>query len=169
MVPHREKDLVLVKQKQVEHYLKKMNTKMILIDEIHSALSGNMVKQRSFVNELKLLSNKLALPIILAGTKDAHSALASGAELDSRFPSLELPRWSNGKKFRSFIATYESCLPLKKASNLPDEPELINALYFKSEGLVGKTVNLLKKASVNAIKSGREQIILQDIEYLPKL
>lgn len=169
MVPHKEKDVVLVKQKQVEHYLTKMNTKMILIDEIHSALTGNMVKQRTFVNELKLLSNRLSLPIILAGTKDAHSALASGAELDSRFPSLELPRWSHGKKFRSFLATYESCLPLKKASNIADDLELVNALYYQSEGLIGKAVNLLKKASVKAIKSGREQITLQDIEYLPQL
>ena len=169
MVPHKERENALVKQKLVEHYLKKLSTRMILIDEIHSALSGNMVNQRVFINDLKQLSNKLSLTIILAGTRDAHSALSSGAELDSRFPSLELPRWSNGKKYRSFVATYETCLPLKKASNLAENLEIIDVLYSESAGLIGKTVNLLKKAAVNAIKSGRERIVVSDIEYLPKL
>ena len=74
-----------------------------------------------------------------------------------------------GKKYRSFIATYERCLPLKLASNLADNPEIVNALYHQSEGLIGKTVNLLKKAAVKAIKSKREYIVVEDIEYLPKL
>ena len=67
------------------------------------------------------------------------------------------------------MATYETCLPLKEVSNMADDPEIINALYYQSEGLIGKTVNLLKKASVRAIKSGRERITVKDIEYLPTL
>ena len=47
--------------------------------------------------------------------------------------------------------------------------ELLNALFYQSEGLIGKTVNLLKKAAIKAIKSNREYITVDDIEYLPKL
>ena len=168
-IPHKGTEKVLEKERLVEHYLDKLNTKMILIDEIHSALTGNLTKQRAFVSDLKQLSNKLSLTIVLAGTREAHAALSIGSETDSRFPSIELPRWSNDKKFRSFVATYETCLPLKEASNLATNTEIINALYHQSEGLIGRTVNLLKKASVKAIKSGREKIILEDIEYLPTL
>jgi len=168
-VPHSGKEKVLEKARLVEHYLGKLNTKMILIDEIHSALTGNLTKQRAFVSELKQLSNKLSLTIVLAGTREAYSALSIGSETKSRFPSLELPRWNNDKKFRSFIATYETCLPLKEASDLVFNQEIVDTLYYQSEGLIGRVVNLLKKASVKAIKSGREKIILEDIEYLPTL
>ena len=157
------------KARLVVHYLEKLNTKMMLIDEIHSSLRGNLNKQRSFIDTLKQLSNKLSLSIVLAGTKEAHSALSIGGETASRFPSLELPRWSNDKKFRSFLGTYESCLPLKEASNLALDQQLVDILYNQSEGLIGRTVNLLKKAAVNAIKSKREKIIIDDIVYLPTL
>ena len=78
-------------------------------------------------------------------------------------------RWNNDRKYRSFVATYERCLPLKEASNLAEDPEIMSVLFHKSEGLIGKTVNLIKKAAVKAIKSKREYIIADDIEYLPKL
>lgn len=168
-VPHLSTDKILEKVKLVEQHLKKLNTRMILVDEIHSALTGNLNKQRTFINDLKQLSNRLSLTIILAGTREAHSALSIGAETESRFPSIELPRWNNDKKFRSFVATYERCLPLKEASNMADDPEIMSALFHQSEGLIGKTVNLLKKAAVKAIKSKRERIVASDIEYLPKL
>lgn len=168
-VPHKPNDKIMEKEKLVRRHLEKLGTRMILVDEIHSALTGNLNKQRTFINDLKQLSNKLSLTIVLAGTREAHSALSIGSETETRFPSLELPRWSNGKKFRSFVATYETCLPLKEASNMADDPEIINALYYQSEGLIGKTVNLLKKAAVKAIRSGREKIIAKDIEYLPTL
>lgn len=58
---------------------------------------------------------------------------------------------------------------MHEASDMAKNPEIINALYYQSEGLIGKTVNLLKKASVKAIRSGREKIIVEDIEYLPTL
>lgn len=168
-VPHKPSERVMEKAKLVEHYLRKLNTKMILIDELHSALTGNLNKQRTFINDLKQLSNKLSLSIILAGTREARSALSISGETASRFPSIELPRWSNDKRFRSFIATYETCLPLKEASGMVHNQQIIDALYNQSDGLIGRTVNLIKKAAVKAINSGREKIILEDIEYLPTL
>lgn len=167
--PCKPTEKLSIKVKLAKHYLNKLGTKMILIDEIHSSLTGNLNKQRTFIDDLKQLSNSLSLTIVLAGTRAAHSALSIGEETATRFPSIELPRWNNDRKFRSFIATYERCLPLKKASNMADNPEIINALFHQSEGLIGKTVNLLKKAAVKAIKSKREYIIVSDIEYLPKL
>ena len=168
-VPHNHNDKIQIKAKLAKHYLSKLGTKMILVDEIHSALQGNLNKQRTFIDDLKQLSNSLSLTIVLAGTRIAHSALSIGPETESRFPSIELPRWNNDRKYRSFVATYERCLPLKKASNLADSLEIMSVLYHTSDGLIGKTVNLLKKAAIKAIKSKREYIIADDIEYLPKL
>jgi hypothetical protein len=168
-VPQKRTDKVVIKANLAKHYLNKLGTKMILIDEIHSALRGNLNKQRTFIDDLKQLSNSLSLTIVLAGTREAYSALSIGNETSTRFPVLELPRWNNDRKFRSFVATYERCLPLKEASNMADNAELVNALFYQSEGLIGKTVNLLKKAAIKAIKSKREYIIVDDIEYLPKL
>ena len=158
-----------MKAQLAKQHLSKLGTRMILIDEIHSSLRGNLNKQRTFIDDLKQLSNSLSLTIVLAGTREAYSALSIGNETSSRFPALELPRWNNDKKFRSFVATYERCLPLKQASNMAQNHELINKLFYQSEGLIGKTVNLLKKASIKAIQSKREYISVDDIEYLPKL
>ena len=47
--------------------------------------------------------------------------------------------------------------------------QIMDALYNQSDGLIGRAVNLIKKAAVKAIKSGHEKIIVEDIEYLPKL
>ena len=168
-VPQKRTDKVVIKANLAKHYLNKLGTRMILIDEIHSALRGNLNKQRTFIDDLKQLSNSLSLTIVLAGTREAYSALSIGNETGSRFPALELPRWNNDKKFRSFVATYERCLPLKEASNMAENSELLNTLFYQSEGLIGKTVNLLKKAAIKAINSKREYIIVDDIEYLPKL
>jgi hypothetical protein len=168
-VPQKRTDKVVIKANLAKHYLNKLGTKMILIDEIHSALRGNLNKQRTFIDDLKQLSNSLSLTIVLAGTREAYSALSIGNETGSRFPALELARWNNDKKFRSFVATYERCLPLKEASNMAENSELLNTLFYQSEGLIGKTVNLLKKAAIKAINSKREYIIVDDIEYLPKL
>ncbi|CAM3590034.1 TniB family NTP-binding protein [Arcobacter aquimarinus] len=168
-VPQKRTDKVVVKANLAKHFLNKLGTRMILIDEIHSALRGNLNKQRTFIDDLKQLSNSLSLTIVLAGTREAYSALSIGNETSTRFPALELPRWNNDRKFRSFVATYEKCLPLKKASNMADNVELLNALFYQSEGLIGKAVNLLKKAAIKAIKSKREYITVDDIEYLPKL
>ena len=168
-VPQNRVDKVATKSHLAKHHLSKLGTRMILIDEIHSSLRGNLNKQRTFIDDLKQLSNSLSLTIVLAGTREAYSALSIGNETSSRFPSLELPRWNNDKKFRSFVATYERCLPLKQASNMANNPELISKLFYQSEGLIGKTVNLLKKASIKAIQSKREYISVDDIEYLPKL
>jgi type II secretory pathway predicted ATPase ExeA len=168
-VPHRATEKTVEKAKLAEKHLKKMGTKMILIDEIHNALTGNLNKQRTFINDLKQISNRLSLTIILAGTRDAHSAFSINEETNTRFPSIELPRWNNDKKFRSFVATYETCLPLKEASNMALNPDIVNALFYQSNGLIGKTVNLLKKAAVKAIQSKREKIMIEDIQYLPKL
>ena len=165
---HRN-DKVSMKAQLAKQHLSKLGTRMILIDEIHSSLRGNLNKQRTFIDDLKQLSNSLSLTIVLAGTREAYSALSIGNETNTRFPALELPRWNNDRKFRSFVATYERCLPLKKASNMADNAELVNALFYQSEGLIGKTVNLLKKAAIKAIKSKREYITVDDIEYLPKL
>ena len=105
---HRN-DKVAIKAQLAKQYLNKLGTRMILIDEIHSSLRGNLNKQRTFIDDLKQLSNSLSLTIVLAGTREAYSALSIGNETSSRFPALELPRWSNDKKFRSFVATYERC------------------------------------------------------------
>lgn len=168
-VPQNRIEKVAVKANLTKHYLNKLGTRMILIDEIHSSLRGNLNKQRTFIDDLKQLSNSLSLTIVLAGTREAYSALSIGNETSTRFPALELPRWNNDRKFKSFVATYERCLPLKEASNMADNAELINALFYQSEGLIGKTVNLLKKAAIKAIKLKREFITVDDIEYLPKL
>ena len=43
------------------------------------------------------------------GTSDAVLAVQSDAQMSSRFPSVELPRWSESEEFRSFVHAFEDC------------------------------------------------------------
>ena len=54
------------------------------------------------------------------GTSDAPIALQTDAQMSSRFPSFEVPRWSENDEFRRFLAAFGTLLPLRKPSDLID-------------------------------------------------
>ena len=61
---------------QVIHQLR-CHTRLLIIDEFHSLLTGGAVKQRETMNAIKLLCNELMIPIVGVGTQDAVRVLHS--------------------------------------------------------------------------------------------
>lgn len=55
-------------ENQTVHLLRKYETKMLIIDELHNCLSGSARQQQEVMNTLKTLSNELSLNIIGVGT-----------------------------------------------------------------------------------------------------
>ena len=66
--PYKTSEKIEQRQLRLIHLLKEMETKILVIDEIHHVLAGTLAKQRLFLNVLKYLSNELQIPLICAGT-----------------------------------------------------------------------------------------------------
>ncbi|EKP0241279.1 TniB family NTP-binding protein [Aeromonas salmonicida] len=167
--PCRPSERVDKKQFQAIKLLRYVGLKVLIIDEIHHILAGNMNRQKAFLNVIKYLGNELQISIIGVGTKDAFRALQTDPQISNRFEPVTLPRWEMDHDFQRLLASFERMLPLKQISNL-SQHDMASTLYAMSEGYIGELSRLLSEASVLAIHSGVETIsakILQKVDWTP--
>lgn len=155
--PYRSGDRPDKKQFQVIRLLTRLNTRMLILDEIHHIIAGNHNKQRHFLNTIKYLGNELQVPLVGVGIKDAYNAIQTDPQLSNRFEPMTLPRWEIGTEYLRLLASFERMLPLKKPSHLV-EKSLALKLLSMSEGIIGELSALLTEATVKAIRNGTEQI-----------
>jgi len=92
---------------------RQLGVRMLIIDEIHSMLSGTFREQRIFLNALRFLANDLRLPLVCVGTPEAKQALMTDQQLADRFEARELPAWRDDTAFHQFLASFGSSLPLE--------------------------------------------------------
>lgn len=167
--PSKTTEKIDSRQQRVIHLLKRMETKVLMIDEIHHVLAGSTRKQRSFLNVIKFLSNELQIPIVCAGTKDAFNAIQTDPQLSNRFEPKILPRWTNDLEYKRLLLSFEKILPLKKESMLI-ENSIADNILNKSDGLIGEISKILELSCIQAIETGKERIdnhIINSIDYIP--
>lgn len=155
--PYRATDPVSKLRYQLIHLMRACHVRMLIIDELHSLLTGTAAKQREIMNALKLLCNELCIPIVGVGTREAVRVLHTDPQHASRFDVASMPAWSLNKDFQRLLASFEKVLPLKKPSRL-HAPELASRLHTISEGNIGNLHRLLAECAKEAIHSGKEQI-----------
>ncbi len=142
---------------QAIHLMRVCEVKMLIIDELHTLLSGSVVKKNQALNGLKLLSNELRIPIVGVGTKDALTVIETDKQHASRFDVMTLPRWKTGIEYQRMLLNFELMLPLKKVSKL-GAAKTARRLHFISDGNLGDLHRLLVDCAKVAINSGKEQI-----------
>ena len=155
--PYRTSSRAGDKEKQAIGILRKVGTRLLIIDEIHHLLAGSSSKQKAFLNMIKHLGNRLEASIVAAGTKDAFRAIQTDPQLSNRFKPALLPTWKFGTDFRRLLISFERMIPLKKPSDL-QKPSLAMKLHSMSEGNIGELSNLLIEAAVQAVRTGSECI-----------
>lgn len=160
--PFRERDSVSKKQNLVEYYLTIFNVEMLIIDEIHNILSGSVSKQKQIMNAIKNLSNKLMIPIVLSGTKDALRAVNTDYQISSRFRPEYLTKWKLNQEYVSLLATVLTMIPVKKESDIFNTDTASQILKL-SDGYIGEIINLLKEAAKYSIITGTEKITIKEI------
>jgi hypothetical protein len=96
--------------------LRRVEPKMLIIDEAHDLLAGSYRDQRCALNLLKGLANDLRIPVIAVGTEDARHAIQTDPQVASRFDPLHLARWKESDAFRNFVAAFGKLPPLRKAT-----------------------------------------------------
>jgi len=167
--PYNSSEKIEMKQQRVIHLLKKIELRLLIIDEIHHVLAGNLSKQRSFLNVLKFLSNELRISMVCSGTKEAFNAIQTDPQLANRFEPKVLKKWRNDEEYLRLLASFERLLPLKEESMLI-EPSISTKILAMSEGLIGEISRILELSSILAIESGVEKInknILNNIDFIP--
>lgn len=169
MAPYRPSDRVDKKQFQVLRLLRYANLKVLVIDEIHHILAGNLNRQRAFLNVLKFLGNELQIPIVAVGTRAALHAIQTDEQLSNRFEPILLPRWQCNADFLRLLASFERMLPLRAPSQL-HEPSLANRLFALTEGYLGELDKLLIQAATRAVRTDHERIdhgLLDQLDWVP--
>ena len=147
--------------------LRQVGVRMLIIDEVHNILAGSASQQREFLNLIRFLGNKLQIPIVCVGTKEAYLAIRSDAQLENRFEPFLLPLWTLDDDFYSLLASFAAVLPLRRPSEL-HIPKIANFILSKSEGPIGEITTLLTRAAILAVDTGEECInrrILNLVDY----
>jgi hypothetical protein len=87
--------------------LKKIQPRLLAIDEIHHLLACTPREQRAALNILKYLSNQLRVSIVALGISEALHVMRTDPQIASRFESCALPSWVQhaGKFFAAHIGS----------------------------------------------------------------
>lgn len=155
--PYKQHEAVSTKEKLVLTQLRNVGVRMLIVDEIHHLLAGSLNRQRAFLNVIKGLGNKLQIPFVGVGTRDAFRAIQTDPQLSNRFEPVLLPQWQDDTDFKRLLASFECMLPLRNPSKLY-EAKMASRLHLMSGGYIGELSRLLSAVAVHAIKSGSEKV-----------
>ena len=139
--PFRESYKTVALRNQVYRILQKVETKVLIIDEIHNILLGAYSSQQYFLSVLKGMANNLRISMIGAGINEAELAFNSDNQLAMRFRTVRLPKWKMGPDFLRLLASFETLLPLKKPSRLSTD-EIAMEILSMSDGIDRKSTRL---------------------------
>lgn len=165
--PHSATASLSVLERLARELLRRIAPRMLVVDEVHHLLAGNYREQRASLNLLKFLANDLKLSIVLVGTADAPLALASDAQMISRFTPFEISRWRESDDLRRLLGAFERILPLRKPSDLMQRP-IVQFVLAASGGLTGEISRLINEAATLAILDGSEQISLTQLTHVAR-
>jgi len=163
--PYKATDKAGKKEREVLRLMEIIDVKMMIVDEIHNLLAGPMTRQTAFLNTLKRLGNKLQIPIVGVGIKDALRAVHSDDQLSNRFKTVRLHRWENGEEYMTLLASFEHTLPLQKASDLIDD-DISKKILSMSEGVLGEISGIISTAAVHAIRNKKEKINCKTLDEI---
>ncbi|MFL6335342.1 MAG: TniB family NTP-binding protein [Pyrinomonadaceae bacterium] len=163
--PFKIKEKESKKYFQILRILEGLETRMLIIDELHNIIAGSLNRQRALLNLIKNLGNRLRIPIVGVGTEDAYNAINTDPQLSNRFEPMTLPRWQDNDEYLRLLVSFETMIPLKKPSDLVDDA-IADQLLYMSEGIIGELANILSRAAVAAIKDKKERISLKLLESL---
>ena len=163
--PHSDRASLSTLERLTRDLLRRIQPRMLIVDEVHNLLTGSYREQRASLNLLKYLANDLRMAIVLVGTEEARIALQTDAQMTSSFVPFEIPRWRENDEFRRLLSAFERVIPLRKASNL-SQRSIVQFLVSRCDGLTGQLSRLLNQAAEYAIRDGSERITLSHLNQI---
>lgn len=163
--PFRPRDPVATKKVLTIATLRRLGTRVLVIDEIHNLLLHSDLKRRAFFAVMKHFGNTLGIVFVAAGTHDALLALNAAPEMSARFQHFELTPLALDPTFQMVLSTFEMQLPLRRSSGLA-QPRLAERLHEMCEGIIGELAFVLQDAALGAIEAGDECITAEVLDRL---
>ena len=161
-VPFAPRATVLELEVQALRNLKRMEVRLLMLDEVHNILAGTAREQRIVLNMLRYLSNELKISLVCLGVSEAREALGGDVQLARRFEELVLPRWQGDEEFQELVVAILRHLPLKLASQI--SARALRHVLQVTDGVTARVFRLFNDLAIEAIASGTECISDDNIE-----
>ena len=161
-VPFPARATILDLEIQVLRSLKRMDVKLLMVDEVHNILAGSAKEQRILLNTLRYLSNELKISLVCLGISEAREAIGGDIQLARRFEELLLDRWQGDEEFQELIVAILQYLPLKLASQI--SARALRQVLQVTDGITARIFAMLNDLAVESITSGAECISDASIE-----
>lgn len=142
--------------------LRKVEAKVLIIDEVHNLLACSALQQRQVLNQFKYLGNQLRIPLVAVGTDEAWSAIKSDPQMANRFEPFTLPLWCEGDELTQLLLTFAQSLPLRCSSDLAND-RVVKILLSQTDGSIGGITKLVELAALKVIESGAEHMTSADL------
>lgn len=147
----------------VHEQLKRLGTRLLVIDETNNLVIGSGAAQRKTLAALRRLCNQLDLSLACFGTQEALHAFTSDPQIEGRALPHLLVRLKNDEDWAIIVRAVVAWFPLVEASDV-DAP-FIQKVFELSGGSPGKMFRLLNTCAVHAIDTGTEQISLDTLAH----
>ena len=152
---------VLETERAVHGQLKRLQTRLLVIDETNNLVIGSAAAQRKTLAALRRLSNTLSLSMAFFGTLEALNALMSDPQIEGRCQPYRLMRLTEDQTYAAIVAAVVAHMPLRMRTDV--DSAFVAAVHEASGGSPGKTFRLLNAAAVAAIDTGVERITLANL------
>jgi len=104
--------------------LRRMEVRLLMLDEVHNILAGSAKEQRILLNTLRYLSNELQISLVCLGVSDAREAISGDVQLARRFEELTLPLADRMSALQVTVLACWCCEPRPLQSS-PRAPGLV--------------------------------------------
>jgi hypothetical protein len=153
---------VLELEIQALRNLRRMEVKLLMLDEIHNILAGSAKEQRILLNTLRYVSNELQISLVCFGIAEAREAIGGDVQLARRFEEVALPRWQGDEEFQELVVCILRHLPLKLASQI--SARALRQVLQATEGVTARVFRMFNDLAIAAIQTGTERISDSSIE-----
>ena len=161
-VPFAPRATVLDLEVQALRNLRRMEVRLLMLDEVHNILAGSAREQRVVLNMLRYLSNELKVSLVCLGISEAREAIGGDVQLARRFEEIVLPRWQGDEEFQSLVVAILRHLPLKLASQI--SARALRHVLQVTDGVSARVFGMFNDLAIDAIVSGAECISDEAIE-----
>jgi hypothetical protein len=148
--------------------LKKIQPRLLAIDEVHHLLACAPREQRAALNVLKYLSNQLRVSIVALGTSEALHVMRTDPQIASRFESCALPGWTASDDLRRFVASFLLQLGVDPAE-IVNNAVTMGYILELTGGVMGRIVELLRQAARLTIGRRSMKITSDDLQHAGRL
>jgi hypothetical protein len=151
-------------KQQALNLLVAAGAQIIVLDEFNRITAAKIDAEKAVGEVLKWLAKELRIPVVVAGTAAMNGFFAKDEQLNKRFKSYEISKWSVDEEFQAVVSTIFAYMPLRE----PPEESIfekvgLEALMVKAGEATDDVIDFVKSLAIDCLENGQERITLDHI------